>query len=265
MQSCKGHPACAKAIICMIILRRMCTIFTGKILRLHAVKIGAGSTIRKNFMTFPIHKNKELNSGMKIIVATGNRDKVKEIREILQPLGADIVTMKEAGLAAEPEENGTTFQENAIIKAKAVAEKAAESSTWKEAVVLADDSGLVIDALDGEPGIYSARYLGHDTSYREKNSHLMKRLEGVEEERRSARFVCAVAAVCPDGKILTAEGTMEGRIGYEERGENGFGYDPIFYLPEFGCSCAELSPAQKNSVSHRGKAFRAMGKKLGEW
>jgi len=201
---------------------------------------------------------------MKIVVATGNENKVKEIREILQSLNARIVTMKEAGLFAEPEENGKTFLENALIKAKAVAGKAAESSEWKDAVVMADDSGLVIDALGGEPGIYSARYLGQDTSYREKNHNLIERLKGVEEEKRSARFVCAVAAVCPDGDILTTEETMEGRIGYEERGSNGFGYDPIFYLPAFGCSSAELSPQQKNSISHRGKAFRSMEKKLGE-
>lgn len=201
---------------------------------------------------------------IKIVAATGNKDKAKEIKQILESLQADVVTMKEAGLFAEAEENGETFRENALIKAKAVAEKAAESMEWKDAIVLADDSGLVINALNGEPGIYSARYLGHDTSYREKNRNLIERLDGVEDEKRSARFVCAVAAVCPDGEVLITEGTMEGRIGYEERGENGFGYDPIFYLPEFGCSAAELSSEQKNSISHRGKALRAMERKLGD-
>lgn len=200
---------------------------------------------------------------MKVIVATGNKDKVKEIREILRDMDAIVVTMKEAGFFAEPEEDGSTFLENAVIKAKAVAGEAAEDDAWKDAIVMADDSGLVIDALNGEPGIYSARYLGHDTSYRVKNADLIRRLDGVPDERRSARFVCAVAAVCPDGKVLTAEGAMEGRIGYEERGENGFGYDPIFYLPEFGCTSAQLSLEDKNRISHRGKALRAMREKLG--
>ena len=200
---------------------------------------------------------------MKVIVATGNKDKVKEIREILRDMDAIVVTMKEAGFFAKPEEDGSTFLENAVIKAKAVAGEAAEDEAWKDAIVMADDSGLVIDALNGEPGIYSARYLGHDTSYRVKNADLIRRLDGVPDERRSARFVCAVAAVCPDGKVLTAEGAMEGRIGYEERGENGFGYDPIFYLPEFGCTSAQLSLEDKNRISHRGKALRAMREKLG--
>lgn len=200
---------------------------------------------------------------MKIVVATGNKDKVKEIKAILQDMTADVVTMKDAGLFVEVEENGTTFLENAVIKAKAVADKAAESEQYKDVFVMADDSGLVIDALNGEPGIYSARYLGHDTSYREKNGDLIRRLTGVPDEERSARFVCAIAAVCPDGRMFTAEAAMEGRIGYEERGENGFGYDPIFYLPE-GRSSAELSPEEKNLVSHRGKALRLMREKLRE-
>lgn len=200
---------------------------------------------------------------MKVIVATGNKDKVKEIREILQDMDACVVTMKEAGFFAEPEEDGSTFLENAIIKAKAVAKEAAGDESWRDAIVMADDSGLVIDALNGEPGIYSARYLGHDTSYRVKNADLIGRLSGVSGEGRSARFVCAIAAVCPDGKVLTAEGAMEGQICYEERGENGFGYDPIFYLPEYGCTSAQLSPEEKNRISHRGKALRAMREKLG--
>lgn len=199
---------------------------------------------------------------MRVIVATGNKDKVKEIKEILSDMDALVVTMKDAGLSAEPEEDGATFLENAVIKAKAVAEKAAKSSDWKDAVVMADDSGLVIDALNGEPGIYSARYMGHDTSYREKNANLIERLDNVPEEERSARFVCAVAAVCPGGKILTAEAAMEGRIAYEEHGQGGFGYDPIFYLPEFDRTSAELSLEEKNSISHRGKALRMMREKL---
>ena len=186
---------------------------------------------------------------MKVIVATGNKDKAKEIREILRDMDAGVTTMKEAGFFAQPEEN--------------VAEEAARDEIWKDAIVIADDSGLVIDALNGEPGIYSARYLGHDTSYRVKNADLIRRLEGVSGRERSARFICAVAAVCPDGRVLTTEGAMEGQIGYEEQGENGFGYDPIFYLPEFDCTSAQLSPEDKNSISHRGKALRAMREKLG--
>ncbi len=199
---------------------------------------------------------------MKVVFATGNEGKVREIREILGDMQVRVVTMKEAGLYTEAEEDGSTFLENAVLKAQAVARKAGESRDWKDAVVMADDSGLVIDALGGEPGIYSARYMGHDTSYREKNKNLIERLAGVPKEKRTARFVCAIAAVLPDGRLLTAEETMGGCIGYEERGENGFGYDPIFYLPEFGCSSAEITPEQKNSVSHRGKALRAMKKKL---
>ena len=124
--------------------------------------------------------------------------------------------------------------------------------------MLADDSGLEIDYLNKEPGIYSARYMGEDTSYHIKNKSLIDRLEGVPDEKRTARFVCAIAAVFPDGKELVVRGTVEGIIGYEEKGENGFGYDPIFYLPERGCTTAELPPEEKNSISHRGNALRLM-------
>lgn len=199
---------------------------------------------------------------MKIVVATGNQGKAREIREILGDMEVTAVTMKEAGLSAEPEETGATFLENALIKAEAVAKKAAESENFQDAVVIGDDSGLVVDALNGEPGVYSARYLGRDASYREKIADIVRRLEGVPDEKRTARFVCAVAAVCPDGTVLTAEGVMEGRIGYAERGENGFGYDPIFYLPELGQTNAELSAAEKNEISHRGRALRLMREKL---
>lgn len=192
---------------------------------------------------------------MKIIFATGNEGKMKEIREILADPYVEILSMKEAGITAEIEENGTSFEENAVIKAKAVMELCHE-------IVLADDSGLEIDYLNKEPGIYSARYMGEDTSYRIKNQNLIDRLEGVPDEERTARFVCVIAAAFPDGKVLTARGTIEGRIGYEEKGENGFGYDPIFYVPEYGCSTAQLSPEVKNQISHRGKALREMKRKL---
>ncbi len=192
----------------------------------------------------------------KIIFATGNADKMREIKAILADLNREILSMKEAGVAAEAEENGSTFIENAVIKAKDIA--------WKVpgAIVMADDSGLVVDALNGEPGIYSARYMGEDTPYSIKNANIISRLEGVPVEERSARFVCAIAAVLPDGRVLTTEETIEGYIGYEERGNGGFGYDPIFMVPEYGCSTAELSAEAKNAISHRGKALQAMKTKL---
>lgn len=190
--------------------------------------------------------------GSRILFATGNQDKMKEIRMILADLGMEIVSMKEAGIDIDIVEDGSTFEENAMIKAKAVAELSPED------IVLADDSGLEIDHLNKEPGIYSARYAGVDTSYTIKNNMLLERLNGVPEEKRTARFVCAIAAAFPDGTVETVRGTIEGRIGYEIVGENGFGYDPIFYLPEYGCTTAELDPVKKNELSHRGNALRAM-------
>ena len=196
----------------------------------------------------------------KIIFATGNQNKMREIREIMGNLPVEILSMKEAGIKADITEDGATFEENAAIKAKAVAELLPEQD--RDTIVLADDSGLEIDALNGEPGIYSARYMGEDTSYHVKNAELIRRLEGVPEEKRTERFVCAVAAVLPDRTCLTVRGTIEGRIGYEERGSNGFGYDPIFMLPDRGCTTAELPPEEKNKISHRGKALRLMEEKL---
>ena len=193
----------------------------------------------------------------KIIFATGNEGKMKEVRMILEDLGLPVLSLKDAGITADVEENGTTFEENALIKAKAIMEMTG-------ALVLADDSGLEVDALDKEPGIYSARYMGHDTSYHIKNQNIIDRLEGKVGEERSARFVCAIAAAFPDGRVLITRGTMEGQIGYEEKGENGFGYDPIFYLPEYQCYSAELSLEEKNKLSHRGKALRLMKERLHE-
>lgn len=191
----------------------------------------------------------------KIIFATGNEGKLREIRMILGDLGVKVLSLKEAGIHADIEENGSTFEENAVIKAKAIMEQTGE-------IVLADDSGLEVDALNGEPGVYSARYMGYDVSYRIKNQNIIDRLEGKEGAERSARFVCVIAAALPDGRIITARGTMEGQIGYEERGENGFGYDPIFYLPECGCYSGELSLEEKNRLSHRGKALCLMKEEL---
>lgn len=199
-----------------------------------------------------------MNQIKKIIFATGNAGKMKEIRAILEDMGAEILSMKEAGIRVEIQEGGTTYEENALIKAKAVAACVREEGT----VVLSDDSGLEVDYLKGEPGIYSARYLGEETPYSVKNASLIERLEGVEEEQRSARFVCAIAAVLPDGTELSVRDCIEGRIGYEEKGTNGFGYDPIFYVPCFGKTTAELTEEEKNQVSHRGKALRLMKEEL---
>ena len=194
----------------------------------------------------------------KIVFATGNQGKLREVKKILADLDVEIVSMKEEGIQIDVEENGTTFAENAQIKATAI-------GAHTDAIVLADDSGLVIDALNGEPGIYSARYLGEDTSYRIKNQNLIDRLEGVPDEKRTARFVCAIAAALPDGTVLHTEGTIEGIIGYEERGENGFGYDPIFYVPKLGKTTAELSDDEKNAISHRGSALEKMKVLLREY
>lgn len=191
----------------------------------------------------------------KIIFATGNEGKLKEIKVILDMAGVEILSMKEAGIHADIEENGSTFEENAIIKAKAIGELTGE-------IVLADDSGLEIDYLNKEPGVYSARYAGEDTPYSIKNQMLLDRLEGVEMEQRTARFVCVIAAALPDGRVITTRGTIEGYIGHAPAGENGFGYDPIFYVPEYKCSTAQLTMAQKNQLSHRGKALRAMKEEL---
>ena len=199
-----------------------------------------------------------------IIFATGNKNKMIEIRMILADLGCKILSQKEAGIQADVVEDGQTVEENALIKATTIADSARKMPEYKNAVVLADDSGLEIDALNKEPGIYSARYMGEDTSYDIKNQALIDRLEGVPDEKRTARFVCAIAAALPDGSTEVVRGTMEGRIGYEITGENGFGYDPIFYLPQFGCSSAELEPEKKNELSHRGEGLRKMRKVLEE-
>lgn len=191
----------------------------------------------------------------RIVFATGNAGKVKEIQMILADMGMEVVSMKEAGITIDIEEDGKNYEENALIKARAVA-------AYTKDIVMADDSGLEIDYLNGEPGIYSARYLGEDTSYRVKNANLIERLTGVPDEQRTARFVCAIAAVLPDGTELTTRATIEGRIDYEEKGSNGFGYDPIFYVPQFGKTTAELTEEQKNQVSHRGKALELMKEEL---
>lgn len=191
----------------------------------------------------------------RIIFATGNQGKMKEIKMILADLDVEVLSMKEAGIEADIVEDGKTFEENAVIKAKTIMEMTGD-------IVLADDSGLEIDYLNKEPGIYSARYMGEDTSYDIKNNNLIGRLNGVPDEERTARFVCVIAAAFPNGDILTTAGTIEGIIGYEIKGSNGFGYDPIFYLPQYQCTTAELDMELKNELSHRGKALRAMKEQL---
>ena len=187
----------------------------------------------------------------KIIFATSNAGKMKEIRMILSDLGYEVCSLKEVGIDIEIEENGKTFEENAIIKAKTISEMTGE-------IVLADDSGLEVDYMDKAPGIYSARFLGEDTSYDIKNRYIIDKLTNAKGEERSARFVCAIACVFPDGTIETTRGTIEGYIGFEQKGENGFGYDPIFIVPEYNMTSAELSPEVKNKISHRGRALEAM-------
>ena len=192
----------------------------------------------------------------KVIFATGNAGKIREAGEILGELDMEVISMKEAGVCVEPEENGTTYAENALIKARAVA------ALTKDAIILADDSGLEIDYLNKEPGIYSARYMGEDTPYSIKNQAILDRMAGVPKEKRSARFVCAIAAVLPNKEVIVVRETIEGYIGFEIAGCHGFGYDPIFYTDELGCSTAEIPEEQKNLISHRGKALRAMREKL---
>ena len=187
----------------------------------------------------------------KIVFATSNEGKMREIREILKDLNVEVLSLKEAGVHVDIVEDGDTFEANALIKAKAV---------WEQTggIVLADDSGLEIDYLNGEPGVYSARYMGENTSYEIKNWNLIHRLDGVPEEKRTARFVAVIAGVLPDGRAVTTRGTMEGFIAYEPAGAGGFGYDPILMLKEYGMTSAEITMEQKNGISHRGKGLRAM-------
>ena len=192
----------------------------------------------------------------RIVFATGNENKMTEIRMILSDLGMPVYSMKELGVEADIVEDGISFEENAEIKARAI------SRLLPDDIVLADDSGLEIDYLDGEPGVHSARYMGENTPYQEKNNQILKRLEGVPMEQRTARFVCVIAAVFPDGRCVTVRETMEGYIGWEARGEQGIGYDPIFYVEPAGLSNGELSMEEKNRLSHRGKALEAVKKEL---
>ena len=209
-----------------------------------------------------------------IIFATGNKGKIREIRDIIPDPDTEVLSMKEAGVEADPDENGASFEENALIKARAVAElirRQKNEGTLSfdtedtQVTVMSDDSGLVIDALGGEPGIYSARYLGYDTDYNYKMEQIMKRMENVPDPERTARFVAAVGAVFPDGSEHVVTGAMEGMIAHGIYGLNGFGYDPFFYLPEYGKTSAEITEEEKNAISHRGKALRSMIALFDEW
>ncbi|MCI2050022.1 MAG: non-canonical purine NTP pyrophosphatase [Lachnospiraceae bacterium] len=208
---------------------------------------------------------------LQIILATGNQGKADEVAEIVDDPDIRVCTMKDAGILSDPEEDGTTFEENALIKARACAALLPKDPGGRAAflgshgldpdipaVVVSDDSGLVIDALDGAPGILSARWLGRDTSYSYKMQHILELLRNVPDEKRSARFVAAIAAVLPDDTEFTVRGVMEGRIAHAIAGSHGFGYDPIFYLPRYGCTSAEIPPEEKNRISHRGQGMRAM-------
>ena len=191
----------------------------------------------------------------KVIFATSNEGKMREIKEILKDLDIELLSLKEAGLNIDIEENGTTFEENAIIKAKAIMELTGS-------IVLADDSGLEVDYMNKAPGVYSARFLGEATSYDIKNQYIIDQLSDAIGEERSARFVCVIACAFPQGEIITTRGTIEGYIHDTICGANGFGYDPIFYVPQYGCTTAEMDPEQKNAISHRGEALRAMKKHI---
>lgn len=195
----------------------------------------------------------------KIVISTGNAGKVREFKEILK--GWTVSSMKEENVQVFVEETGKTFEENAWIKARALAEKLREMKI--SAIAIADDSGIEIDAFGGGPGVYSARFLGEDTPYEIKNRIILERMANVEAQNRGARYVCVIAAVLPDGREISARATVEGRIGQKPEGSGGFGYDPIFYVPEYGRTMAQLTPEEKNRISHRGKALQEIRKKLG--
>ena len=204
-----------------------------------------------------------------IIFATGNKGKIREIKEIVKDSDhkdrIEVLSMREADVEAEPDENGADFEDNALIKARAVYDLLQSRPVPEDTVriVMSDDSGLVIDSLGGAPGVHSARYMGYDTDYRLRMEHILELMKDIPEEQRSARFVAAVAAVLPDGQSRVVRGAMEGRIGHSIAGENGFGYDPFFYLPQYGMTSAEISPEEKNKISHRGQALRKMLTELG--
>ena len=192
---------------------------------------------------------------MKIIFATGNKDKLKEINRVFEGTGYEVISMKDAGFEGDIEETGETFEENSYIKAKAVWDKLG-------GLVMADDSGFMVDYLDGAPGVYSARFMGEDADYATKCGAIIEKLKGVPAEKRGAGFKTVITAILPDGKVVTSEGEIRGIVNDREEGTNGFGYDPILFVPEIGKTTAQISMDEKNAISHRGKALRAMKEKL---
>lgn len=193
----------------------------------------------------------------KFIVATRNKGKLKEIAEILKDFPYSVISMEDAGIYEDIEENGATFEENALIKAKEVFRLTNE-------IVMADDSGLEVDYLNGAPGIYSSRFAGEGATDEDKNNKLLSLLKDVPFEKRTARFVCSIAVMLPDGRHFTVRGTCEGYIGYKPEGRNGFGYDPLFFMPEYDMTTAQMEPEDKHKISHRGKALGLMVEKLRE-
>jgi XTP/dITP diphosphohydrolase len=206
-----------------------------------------------------LHLNEKIagSKNIRLIAATRNKGKLEEIAQILKQFPFNVVSMTEAGVTDDIEETGSTFEENALIKAKKVWE-----ATGKSEIVLADDSGLEVDYLDGAPGVYSARYAGEGASDADRNRKLIEALSGVPADKRGARFVCAIAMIFPDGKDLIVRGTCEGMIAYEPAGSNGFGYDPLFYVPSIGATIAQMNAETKNGISHRGNALRLLAERL---
>lgn len=193
----------------------------------------------------------ELQKMKKFVVATKNKGKLKEIAEILKDMNLEVISMEQAGVTEDIEEYGSTFEENALIKAKEVHKRTGE-------LVMADDSGLEVDFLNGAPGIFSSRFAGENASDEDRNNKLLELLKDVPFENRKARFVCAIAVILPDSKHFTVRGTFEGYIGFEPVGTNGFGYDPLFFLPEYNKTAAQLEASKKHEISHRGKALKLM-------
>ena len=190
-----------------------------------------------------------MSEKQKLLVATGNPGKLREVSQMLTGMPFEVLSLQDLGISMEVEETGATFAENAILKAKAYCASAG-------ALTLADDSGLVVDALDGRPGVLSARYGGEGLTDPQRVELLLKELVEVPWEKRMARFHCVIALAWPEGRLETVEGVVEGIIQYEPKGTNGFGYDPVFHLPERGCTMAQLETSDKNRISHRGQAVR---------
>ncbi len=198
-----------------------------------------------------------MSEKQKLLVATGNPGKLREVSQILTGLPFEVLSLQDLDISMEVEETGTTFADNAILKAEAYCDRAG-------VLTLADDSGLVVDALGGRPGVRSARYGGEGLTDEQRVELLLREMADVPWEERTARFRCVIALAWPEGRLETAEGVVEGIIQYEPEGSNGFGYDPVFHLPERGCTMAQLETSDKNRISHRGQAVRKAAKLLME-